>query len=286
MIVSCVDANPRDHFTQSITEDCVIEKSVLAYVDHRRGVVLYRYEKQWVKFSKSSTDECWWRTDYDSVGTGKITLLKGDFDAGVTVEWRLAINSTVTVLYTETDTSFNPFGECFSVLRSDGIMTNPDIVQIFSLPQPPSKSTAYDLDLKALEGYQNGLYDYGNKPGEESELNKLDGGNKDMFYPRWCRGLHSDPIWRDIADNRYAISWFKEEAVQNKVWYPPPVSSDPLPLGNHVYHPKEGDVWQWLLPTPTGGNVMKTNMDFVNDLLIKAGVELNGTNLYYPIGVV
>lgn len=290
MWLSCIDPNPLDHFTSSIAEDCVIEKSTLCYLDHRSKVLLYRYEKQMVKFNKSSTDGCWWRTAYDALGTSKLTLYKNDVSASRMLQWRLILDGSETVLYTETDNTLQPFGECFSVKRSDGQMTDPDIVQIFSLPQPPSQATAYDLDLKALEGYNNGLYDYGNLPGEESELNKEDGGNKDMFYPKWCRGLHTDPIWREIADNRYSITWFHNDLVTNKVWYPPEISADPIPKGNHVSYLDAGNFYQFILPKLNQNEfIVKDNVgDIVS--LVKQTLDENDTPyseqfLLYPLGV-
>lgn len=289
-VIVCSDANPRDTFNQSIKEDCTIEKSTLCYLDHRSEVLLYRYEKQWIKFDKTTTDQCWWKTEFDALGTGKITLEKGDVNSGRTVEWRLVIRGEQTTVHVETDTTFNPFGEAYSVERLDGTMTDPDIVQIFSLPQPPSKAIPYDQDILALEGYGNGLYDYGNEPGEESELNVLDGGGKDMFYPKWCRGLHADPIWREIADNRYNITWNHNDLVTNKVWYPPTIATDPIPKGNHIAYLDMSDLYQFVLPKlNTNEFIVADNCEDIT-ALVRQTLDDNKINysdqfLLFPFGV-
>lgn len=272
--------------TCTFVEDCVIERSILHYVDHRYGVCLYQYIKDDLKINITSSEMASFKGDWGQILTHQVLIRKGDVICTRNEEWRLIVSGVEKVLTTRT-VDLVPFEGCYpGDDYSDNLypdfVPEPNVVQVLVFPQPPSRGIPWTPEIRAY-----GFYDYATPEGNESELNAADGGNKDMFYPAWCRALFTDPYWRKAADDRYAISWFHAEPVNNGSYIPDEVFNSPLPRGTFVKHPIVGEVYQFLVNEAYGA-CTETSPDLNNsiDNALAEGLSTHDTTLYYPIGVV
>lgn len=276
---------PATRISLAVKDDCVIEKSTLHYLDQRYGVCLYRYQKDELHLTVTSSEiakikEPWRIGEYyqAQVKTDTYTAQRRE-------EWRLITGGVEKVL-ASTVTALEPFGP-----RNDGkpnpyIPLFPDYApdretrMVLLFPTPPSMGIPWSDVICRLGAYEFG---YDTAEGAESPQNMLDGGEKDHFYPQWCRNLQQDPFWRAAADSRYQISWWKNSTTQAMAYTPPPLTVDPFPRGSYVKHPVVGEVYQFLV----GNNVLATSPD-LTAIIVKAlpdGVKTHDTTLYYPISL-
>lgn len=304
-----------------VKEDCVRETSVLHYLDLKHDVCLYQYIKDDLKFDITSTEMCMFKEPMWVSRRHQVRIkaagegTEANFTCTRLEEWHLVIGGTKKILTTRL-TPFSPFPDVLiggsTVGGSGGSMNtnlihgssgdrlnpfdpnyvvDPTVRQILVFPQPPSMGIPWSDDIRV-----HGFYDYGHMPGEESTLNKLDGGNKDMYYPEWCRKLAYDPVWRAQADRRYQINWFHEPLQTEEVSYDPPgLSVSPLPRGTYVKHPLVGEIYQFLVNEAYGTHVETSpDLNSLIDAQLALATKADGssaefkthdTTLYYPIGV-
>jgi hypothetical protein len=283
---------PSDSPTCRVLENCVIEKSTLHYIDQRYGVCLYRLQRDEIHMDITSAEMAEIKVSTGIALVHQVQIKTDLYTATSIEEWHLVIDGVDKVICTTTK-QLEPFGARNNGLsrremgQTDGLFLDyhpdPETRLVLLFPQPPSLGLPWSDAI-----YRLGFYDYGNESGEESELNKLDGGGKDMFYPAWCRSLQTDPFWRGAADNRYGIDWYHNSLTNDDGYSPGNLSVDPIPLGSFVSHPTVGYVYQFLVPTFDGSTHLETSPNF-NKLLdskLPAGSKTHDTTLYYPIGVV
>jgi hypothetical protein len=276
--------------TSVFSENCVIEQSILHYLDLRYPVCLYTYSKYELHIDITNFDSTEFKEPYGQGHYAKIQIRQPDIDATQIVEHRLIIGEVEHVL-SQTITHNSPFDELFGggmwpLFYPDDFVVDPDMRLIIIYPQPPSLAIPWDDEVRYW-----GFYDYGNEPFSESQLNKLDGGNKDMFYPMWCRNMVSNPLWRAQADRRYNISWWHDDLQEETNYTPDPPTVNPLPLGSYAKHPEVGELYQFLV-----GNDVVATSPALEALINKALAAYQGTNpdpitthdttLYYPISLV
>lgn len=274
---------PPNQPTCTVTENCTIETSTLYFIDHRYNVCLYKYIKDELHLSKNSTEMALIKEPFQIGEYHQIQIKTSDYTATRLTEWRLINNGVETMLASTTE-NLEPFGPRNNGLPSGtGLYPNyapdPETRLVLLFPQPPSLGIPWSDVICRL-----GFYDYGNDPGEESQLNKLDGGNKDMFYPEWCRNLQQDSLWRQAADNRYNISWFHADLTNDTSYVPPSISVQPIPIGSFANHPQVGNVYQFLCDANVYGN--RNFNDLIDNALKPAKMVTHDTTLYYPIGVI
>lgn len=275
---------PPDVNSLSVAEDCVIEKSVLQYLDQHYGVCLYRYQKDELHMAVGSSEMAAIKGVWGQMYFHQAQIKTNSYTATRTVEWRLIVNGVEEVLKSIV-TELEPFGPRNNGLASGtGLFPNyapdPETRMVLLFPTPPSMGIPWSEVICRLGCYEFG---YDTPEGAESAQNRLDGGNKDHFYPEWCRNLQEDPFWRKAADNRYMIDWFHSGLTDDTSYSPPAVTTDPLPIGSYVKHPQVGEAYQFLVD----GDTVKTSPDF-NALIDEAlpdGETTHDTTLYYPIGV-
>jgi len=293
-VTNCGDSDSEGVDSLIISENCSIIKSTLHYVDHRYNIVLYKKVTETIKLNVNSDLMAGFK-ETTGLGTYHMALIKEEHYTEFTEhkeEWILVIDGAESVIATHTY-KLHPFGpknSGQSLLEMNPSYTglypdfhpDPEVRKVLILDQPPSfaiPQTDYVVRL--------GFYDYGNLPGLESELNRLDGGNKDMFYPEWCRNIQEDPVWRAAADRRYRVTWFGDELVTSSTYQPPPLLVDPIPRGTFVKHPEVGEVYQFLVEKGTGEYHLETspNIDDIINNAVPEAERKTGTTLYYPIGV-
>lgn len=268
-------------YSATVAENCVIEKSTLHYLDQRYGVCLYRYQKDEIHLSVTSNDAAWFKVPEGAFYANMVMIRTENYTASSTVEWRLLIDGVLHVL-SHDEVVIEPFGPRNNgIADTDGFaagwVPDPEIRKILVFPQPPSLAIPLSPEIVRL-----GFYDYGNMPGGESELNRLDGGYKDMFYPEWCRNLQEDPFWRAAADQRYNISWFQFPSSSSTAYTPPDIPVDPMPIGSFARHPVIGDVYQFLIyNTP----VSSPDLRALIDSQLPEGLKTHDTTLIYPISL-
>ena len=97
-----------------------------------------------------------------------------------------------------------------------------------------------------------------------------------------------DPLWRQIADRRYAITWWHDDIVPSTSYTPPAVTSDYMPKGTFARHPVVGDVYQWLLKRNdrTMFTAGSPDLNPLIDGVLKNGLATHDTTLYSPISVI
>lgn len=293
-ITNCGEYDTEYKESLVVSEDCSIISSTLHYVDHRYKMVLYKKTTDTIKMFVSSELTAGFK---ESSGTGVYHMaLITEENYGERTErreeWVLSLGGVESVVatYTQKLHPFGPKNDGRSLIEIDpeykglypDFRPDPEVRKILILDQPPSQAIPYTDYVVRL-----GFYDYGNLPGGESELNKLDGGGKDMFYPEWCRNLQSDPVWRAVADRRYAVTWFHDDLIEDHSYKPPPITVDPIPRGTFVRHPEVGNVYQFLLELSSGSTHLETspNLDSIIQASLPEELRSTGTTLYYPIGV-
>lgn len=281
-LIDCTEQTSQSIPSLTVSDKCSIEKSTLHYLDQRYGVCLYRYQKDELDMKVKSSELASFKTTQGSFIAHQAQIQTGDYTAKSTVEWRLVIDGAVKVL-SHDETLLEPFGikndgSAFTEGFAAGFHPDPETRKIIVFPQPPSQSIPLSPEVVRL-----GFYDYGNLPGGESDLNRQDGGYKDMFYPEWCRNLQADPFWRYAADQRYNISWFHADKVQIFNYEPPEISVDPIPKGSFVRHSLVGDVYQFLI---NGTPVTSPDLTALIDSQLPDGMKTHGTTLYYPISII
>lgn len=285
----CTETSPDTH-SVAVTEDCVIEKSALQYLDQRYGVCLYRYQKDEIHMAVTSPEMAAIKGEWGQMYFHQAQIKTNNYTATRTVEWRLIVNGVEEVLKS-TVTELEPFGPRNNgkSLRENGTTEglfldyhpDPETRLVLLFPTPPSMGIPWSEVICRLGCYEFG---YNTPEGTESAQNRLDGGNKDHFYPEWCRNLQEDPFWRKAADSRYMVDWFHSDLTSDDSYVPPAVTTDPLPHGSYAKHHQVGEAYQFLVD----GDTVKTSPDF-NDLIDEAlpdGEETHDTTLYYPIGVI
>ena len=231
----------------------------------------------------SSTEMAQFKGVWGQIYVHQVQIKTSNYEAESLVEWRLIVNGVMTTVSSET-TELHPFGPRNNGKQS-GTGLYPDYVPdpetrlVLVFPNPPSQGIPWSPVIARL-----GFYDYGNDPGFESELNKLDGGEKDMFYPAWCRSFQQDTLWRKAADNRYNISWYKSLFADDTSYVPPAIEASPIPQGSYVEHPQVGKVYQFLCDTTLVGN--RSFNTLIDASLKDAKLATHDTTLYYPISLI
>jgi hypothetical protein len=280
--IFCTETAPNQPVC-TVSENCVIESSTLKYLDQRYGVCLYRYQKDDILMSKTSAELAEIKVESGSIYPHQVQIKTSNYVANRLVEWRLIKDGVQTILKTSTE-AIHPFGPRNNG-QASGVGLFPDYVPdpetrvVLLFPQPPSLGIPWSDVICRL-----GFYDYGHEAGAESQLNKDDGGEKDMFYPFWCRELQTDPFWKSAAFNRYNISWFNMGLTVDSSYRPIDVLTDPLPCGSYVNHAQQGELYQFLFD----GSTVETSKDLTTEIneALADGLITSGTTLYYPIGVV
>lgn len=289
----CFDSFTPVERVYRVSEDCQITRSTLHYLDLRYGVCLYRKNVEMVQFDITTDKTNLFKNPWGTREFGRVALFGGDkqnWDSRCTEEWHLIIDGVDRVIAT---TAYDPLPE-MRIFAEDGSndlfdddypdKADPDLeLIIHTNPPTSSDEIPWDDELR-----YHGFYSY---RGAVNAPNwQPDGAGADYFYPAWCRSLQLDPFWQAAAERRFML-WFPEARLEANSTYTPPigVTVDPLPVGTFVRHPVVGDVWQFLVGKRDGGYHLETspNVDaLVLDSLSKNGVTpLNGTMLYYPIGV-
>lgn len=270
-------------YATSVKDDCIVEKSTIYYIDQRYGVCLYKYQKDELHLSAFGTEYALLKTESGAVSANQIQIKTNNYTATSTTEWRLLIDGVERVLTHEVE-QLAPFGPrnnglAYTDGTAAGWVPDPETRLILLFPQPPSEAIPLTNEIVRL-----GFYDYGNLPGEESELNRLDGGYKDMYYPQWCRFLQEDPLWRAAADRRYDISWNHAELSSSSTYTPPAIDFDFMPKGSFVRHPVVGDVYQFLLDNET--LISSPDLLALIDSRLPEDSKTHDTTLIYPISLV
>lgn len=288
----CFDGWTTNQRSYRATEDCTITRSTIHYLDLRYNVCLYRKNIEKIKFNATSS---WYNTfkgPWGYVYPGRVILYGGgkkNWDNNCTEEWHLVVDGVDRTISTA---HYEPIAE-MKAFASDGSDTlfdsnYPNIadkdVDLIIHPSPPSSSDVHAWDDEVR---YHGYYSY--KGGVNGQNWIPDGGCGDYFYPAWCRALQEDPFWKAAAARRYDI--VLNQDYEDSTTYTPAigVTVDPLPRGTFVRHPIVGDVWQFLVGKRDGNYHLETSPNvnaLILDSLSKNGVTpLNGTMLYYPIGV-
>jgi len=291
--VRCEVHGPDQH-TCTFLEDCVIEKSVIHYLDLRYGVCLYKYTRESLVIDsrQRNNEVALFRTQAGPFH--RVRIMAGDFIQAHRTEWRVVINGVESVIDSvDVEPSF--IGGAYSSNHLDGASQwypdytrPPGIHKVLIFPYPGSMGIAQS-DLECGTPF----YDYSTPGGLEDEPAISDGG-KDMFYPEWCRNMQEDPIWKEAAARRWNAKWWHVPEEKNRHWTPPAVYVDPIPRGTFARHPAVGEVYQFL--TDMYGNHVTSNqeprvttspsLDDGVSAALPEGQVLAGTTLYYPIGVI
>lgn len=284
---------PADKPSLTVSEDCSVEKSTLHYLDHRNNVCLYRYQKDKINMKVESSEEALIKEPWQVGKYHQAQIKTHNYTASRLEEWRLIIGGQERVLTTTTE-ELHPFGPKNSgkSRREEGATSglyldykpDPETRKVLLFPTPPSMGIPWSDVIVRLGAYEFG---YDTPEGAESYQNRLDGGNKDHYYPEWCRNLQEDPFWRKAADNRYMIDWFHSDLTVDN-GFVPSITVDPIPRGTFVKHPQVGEVYQFLVEKRTGGYKLETspNIDDIINNAVPEAERKTGTTLYYPIGVI
>lgn len=281
---------PPDARTLTVSDDCVIEKSTLHYLDQRYGVCLYRYQKDELHMTVDSGEMAQIKEPWQIGNYHQAQVKTSSYTSKSTEEWRLIVDGVERVL-SSVVTELSPFGPRNNGLPSGtGLFPDyapdPETRLVLLYPTPPSQGIPWSDVICRLGAYEFG---YDTPEGAESAQNQSDGGEKDHFYPEWCRNLQEDPFWRAAADRRYQISWWKSDLANPSAGYiPPPISVDPIPRGSFARHPDLGTAYQFLLGLSGGGNHLETspNLNDLIDLALPVDGKTHDTTLYYPISLI
>lgn len=301
--VICSNSRNPWEFSTSISENCIIEKCSLHYLDHANKVMLYRYVKESVQFSDSGNDYLLFRPDcvvgnlyaHNSVKHKLKTEAEAEFNC--LEEWRLVVDGVTTVLSSVPyKKAVMPWGGPIASDDGQGGVIDycelygagtTDKYSIFVFPMPGSR----DCPAKGKEEnkylYCNGYYDLAGNDNPEDDAS---GGHKDYFYPSWCRSLHEDPFWKHAANQRLG-AWQDKHGVlrnvQNPEYSPPPISVEPIPKGSYVKHPKLGAFFQFLTTDKNGVSTVTESRNITNFLDKKLDPKsTHDTTLYYPISLI
>jgi hypothetical protein len=287
--VECQETPPNTP-ALAVSEDCVIEASTLHYLDQRYGVCLYRYTRDEIHMKVSSQEMASIKGSWGQMSFYQAQVKTNCYTAQRTEEWRLIIDGVQQTL-TSVVSQLEPFGPRNSGKASHtglfpDYVPDPETRMVLLFPTPPSMGIPWSDVLCRLGCYEFG---YDTDEGAESSQNALDGGNKDHYYPAWCRSLQTDPLWRAAADRRYQISWnhVPMQSITSD-YTPPPITVDPIPRGAFARHPAVGTLYQFLLEKSDGSTQLATSPSF--DALINAalpeGQATSGTTLYSPISLI
>jgi hypothetical protein len=276
-----------DNWKSRIKEDCTIIKSTIHYLDLRYGVCLYKEVTQKIAFDViGRTTPTRFKLQFGDYSYHKALMKRQDLIGSIEERWFFIRNGIKTLLSEVVQPWIPYFQISGGKIWSDTFTPDPNVVQGFVFPQPPSVGICIEDEISYY-----GFYDYGNDGTGPSALLEADGGCGDYYYPDWCRQMQEDALWKDAAKRRFLMSWYKEPAIENKTDYtPPPITVDPLPRGTFIKHPVVGEVWQFLVEKRDGTTHLETNPDF--DAIVLASLVANGVSpkqgsmLYYPIGVI
>ena len=289
----CYDRN--DDYQSSMSENCKIEKDTIYYLDMSRNIVFYKHEEENLVFATTSSEISMVRTKFSTDPYYKLKIrgakIKGK-------EQHILVFNGVKSIMNEVDyerepawsgmeavglpnsqggTTYATTGECAGYDRT--------IQQIILWPNPPSKASPMDMEVRCL-----GFYDYGSSdPGSESELNILDGGNKDYFYPSWDRGMLEDTMWGDVRTRRYDMTWNHSAARGASDYKGETILNDPVPHGNAFFHEKLGGMYGFVFRNRDGKafSVSAINGATVSQHIIDLGVKGYGSDwAYHPISVI
>lgn len=254
-----------DSYSLSVSENCSIISSTLHYLDQRYGVALYRKVIDTLVMNVASNRFARFQGMFTNTIHNLAIITENDYTATRREEWHLVKDGEDTIV-AESYTALHPFGND----KGEGVR------QILIFDTPPAQANP----LVPLELLSYGFYDYGELG---SNLNQLDGGLKDYFYPEWCRNLVADPIWRQAADRRYALTWEGSAPYATPSDYtPPPVAVSPIPVGSFARHPNLSEVYQFLCGSVVVGTDITGQL---NTELSKSGLSTHDTTLIYPVSL-
>lgn len=280
-----VESGSAEHYDPChLKEDYNITISTLHYLNISEGICLYKKVYQYVKFDITSTERTQFKGTWGQIYGIKIKIYSGpdkNYDAKTITEWHLIKDGEDNIV-ASSEEDFSPFPDTWLGSYepfSQDYVYNYYTRMIIVIPQPPSLATPWEDDVRAL-----GFYDYGNYPGFESELNALDGGWKDLFYPQWCREfIQTSPILEAIRDRRYNINWFHVDIDEGSAYLFPEITVDPIPCGDYAKHPQVGELYQFLCDGTVVGS------DGVEEKINKSlanGLTTHDTTLFFPISII
>lgn len=285
----CIDTDTS--YSASVSENCVITKDTIYYLDLVNQVVFFKREHEELIFSSSSDQATPMRQKF---GTTYHNVLKIKGAAISGKEQHILIYGGEErildeVIYTRSPEWFmGPIG----LPNAESGVTMPtgceaydhDIQQILLYGTVPSKALPMDMEIRCL-----GFYDYGgDSPIDQGELLRPDGGGKDYFYPLWCRSMISDPYWADVAERRYMMTWEHDTPAGGQVLQQPTINFDPVPKGNCVYHEVLGKMYNFTFQNRNGQalSIVDLNGKDPSQAIINMGVSNYGPDwAYHPIGV-
>ena len=272
-------------YLSSISEDCIVEKCTLHYLDHRHGVLLYRYVRENLVINETSSEYAKFNGTWGGEFYWKIKLKNSTAIADCIEEWRLIINGVETVL------SSVAYQKCvFSGTDNIGDLDamgcgswEPDLdvgLQII-FPQPDLESSSPSADEAHPEYYCDVLgYGFYKSGVQYSRVN--------YFYPDWCKALQTDPFWLAAETSRDRVVFDQFGLTVSNSYVPPEISVDPIPIGSYANHPAVGEFYQWLTRDRNGVNKVTTSPDLTAllDAALPEGMKTHDTTLYYPISLV
>lgn len=264
-------------FFVTVTEDCVVEKSTIHFLDQRHGVCLYRKVKDEIHLSVSGDDV----THSLSYGAWQISntaiVMADSYTATSVEEWHLVVNGVDTIVSTA-ELELIPFGEPLGP-GSDYA----GCVRLLCFPKLPASSFIPEAEPASVLGcYEDG---YDDPYGEQAQAD----GGIDHFYPEWCRVLEEDPFWKAAASSRFSFTapGATYQPAGIGPYTPPEVAVEPMPIGSFARHPKLGDMYQFLLYKFTGERVVisSSNINSFIDAALPEGQATHDATLYYPISL-
>lgn len=239
--------------TANVSENCVIEKSTLLYLDTVRGIAIWRYEKQTLVFD----------LDFDTTGITNIGgggtyadcigLIKAHPEKDPMTS-RLLIPADVNISCEEAIYATTPKG---------------------------IKQT-----LVAAHTYtKNAFAGLNSEDPYWPQVDSSDDGGTDLFYPYWCRQMLYDPLWEQSKAKRFSAG---EPAYNSGIntWTPIEIPIDPTPIGSITYNTQGDFIASLVFSMHDGVDHLfnDSNIASVYGLLLAAGAE-GTTNTCYPISL-
>lgn len=269
------------------SEYCVRESNVPWYWDRQRGICVWKHVREVLDFSITSDKTAQFKMKWGTSRLHKIIIPTSVRTTGI--EQFIMLKDGVKTVLAEVQYDYNPFpvndvaggnwGLYGNVVNNVSSPDAENVACILVFPTPPKLAMCQDADCLYY-----GFYDYNAVEGGfvENSLPKDDGG-KDYFYPYWCRAMPTDPLWRQVADQRYEVIYSagKLDLSGTTSWTPDEPTSYPLPFGSFALNSKADFIASCILQfgEHSGSKGVVYNEASMGDLfaaLTKTGVALSG----------
>ena len=279
----------------SCSEHAVREVNVPWYFDRQRGIYVWKHVREELNFSISSSKSAVFKLKWGTDRFNKICIPNTVRTNGV--EQFIMVKDGIRSILAEVEYNYNPFpqtdiqggnwGLYGNVVNTVSSPDTEDVACILLFPSPPKLAMCQDNDCLYY-----GFYDYNAVEGGfvENSLPKDDGG-KDYFYPYWCRAMPTDPLWRQVADQRYKVIYSagKLDLSGTTSWTPDEPAAYPLPFGSFALNSKADFIASCILQfgEHSGSKGIVYNEASMGDLfaaLTKTGIALSGPyTALYPV---